>query len=52
MNTQSTARKDRANVQPGSESTVTVTLKPGSYEYYCPVPAHEAAGMKGKLTVS
>jgi uncharacterized cupredoxin-like copper-binding protein len=28
-----------------------VTLKPGSYEFYCQVPGHEAAGMKGTLTV-
>jgi uncharacterized cupredoxin-like copper-binding protein len=44
--------KDGQIVQPGSKSTVTATLKPGTYEYYCPVPAHKAAGMKGKLTVS
>jgi plastocyanin len=28
-----------------------VDLKPGTYEYYCPVAGHEAAGMKGTLTV-
>jgi uncharacterized cupredoxin-like copper-binding protein len=39
-------------VQPGSKSTLTVTLKAGTYDYYCPVPAHKAAGMKGTLTVS
>jgi len=44
--------KDGQIVQPGSKSTVTVTLKPGSYEYYCPVTGHKAAGMKGTLTVS
>ena len=44
--------KDGQIVQPGSKSTLTITLKPGTYEYYCPVPAHKAAGMKGKLTVS
>jgi uncharacterized cupredoxin-like copper-binding protein len=44
--------KDGSIVQPGAASTVTVTLKPGTYEYYCPVPAHKAAGMTGKLTVS
>ena len=44
--------KDGQIVQPGSTSTITVTLKPGTYEYYCPVPAHKAAGMKGKLVVS
>jgi uncharacterized cupredoxin-like copper-binding protein len=36
---------------PGSTSTVTVTLKPGTYEFYCPVDGHEKAGMKGTLTV-
>ena len=30
---------------------ITVDLKPGKYEFYCPVPGHEAAGMKGTLTV-
>jgi uncharacterized cupredoxin-like copper-binding protein len=28
-----------------------VTLKPGEYEYYCPVDGHKAGGMEGTLTV-
>ena len=44
--------KDGQIVAPGSTSTVSVTLKPGTYEYYCPIPAHKAAGMKGTLVVS
>jgi uncharacterized cupredoxin-like copper-binding protein len=44
--------KDGQIVQPGSTSKITVTLKAGKYEYYCPVPAHKTAGMKGTLTVS
>jgi plastocyanin len=39
-------------VAPGHTSTVTVTLRRGSYTFYCPVPGHEQAGMKGTLTVS
>jgi mono/diheme cytochrome c family protein len=38
-------------VSNGGLSTVTVTLKPGSYTFYCSVDGHEAAGMKGTLTV-
>jgi plastocyanin len=39
-------------VSSGGTSTVTADLKPGTYEYYCSVPGHEAAGMKGTLTVT
>ena len=35
----------------GGMSTFTANLKPGTYEFYCQVPGHEAAGMKGTLTV-
>ena len=38
-------------VPQGGTSTFTVTLKPGKYTYFCEVPGHEAAGMKGTLTV-
>ena len=44
--------KDGQIVSPGSKSTVTVTLKPGKYEFYCPIPSHKAAGMTGTLIVS
>jgi plastocyanin len=35
-----------------STADLTVDLKPGKYEYYCPVDDHKAQGMKGTLTVS
>ena len=44
--------KDGQTVDPGGKSAVTVDLKPGTYSFYCPVPGHEAAGMKGTLTVN
>ena len=38
----------------GHNQTVklTLTLKPGKYTFYCTVPGHAAAGMKGTLTVT
>jgi plastocyanin len=33
-------------------TTFFVTLKPGSYNFYCSVPGHEDAGMHGTLIVS
>ena len=44
--------KDSKIVQPGGTATVTATLKPGTYQFYCPVKGHEAAGMKGTLIVT
>ena len=38
-------------VSSGGKSTVTADLKPGTYTFYCSIPGHEAAGMKGTLTV-
>ena len=35
----------------GGTSKLTVTLKPGTYTFYCPVDGHRQAGMQGKLTV-
>ncbi len=36
----------------GGSKTFTVTLKPGTYTFYCSVPGHRQAGMQGTLTVS
>jgi plastocyanin len=38
-------------VEPGGESTVTATLEPGTYTFYCAVGQHRANGMEGTLTV-
>jgi plastocyanin len=43
--------KDGKTVNQGGTSRVTLTLKKGTYDFYCPVDGHRAAGMKGKLVV-
>jgi plastocyanin len=43
--------KDGKVASPGKTSTVTATLKKGTYQFYCPVDGHRAAGMKGTLVV-
>ena len=35
----------------GAKADVTVDLKAGEYEFYCPVDGHKEAGMEGTLTV-
>jgi plastocyanin len=44
--------KASTKVVTDGSSSVTVRLKPGRYEFFCPVDSHEQAGMKGTLTVS
>jgi plastocyanin len=39
-------------VDKGGVSKASGDLKPGKYEFYCPVDSHKQAGMKGTLTVS
>ena len=38
-------------VQNGGVSTLKLTLKPGTYTFFCSVDAHRAAGMQGQLVV-
>jgi plastocyanin len=40
-----------ATIQDGATADLTVELKAGEYEFYCAVPGHVEAGMKGTLTV-
>lgn len=39
-------------VTKGGVSKATADLKPGDYEFYCPVGNHRDAGMEGTLTVN
>jgi len=38
-------------LQPGQSGTLTVDLKPGTYEAYCPVDGHKGMGMDVHVTV-
>jgi uncharacterized cupredoxin-like copper-binding protein len=40
------------NLAPGESGSLKVTLKPGTYDWYCPVDGHRKLGMEGKLTVA
>jgi plastocyanin len=39
-------------ISPGKSSTLTATLKRGTYTLYCSVPGHRKLGMVAKLTVT
>jgi plastocyanin len=39
------------DLAPGDNGSLTVDLKPGTYEWYCPVANHKDLGMKGEVTV-
>jgi len=43
-------KKSRA-VNPHKTTTLTVTLRKGTYKYICTIPGHAALGMKGTLVV-
>jgi plastocyanin len=43
--------KNGNTVGQGGTSKVTADLKAGTYTFYCSVTGHEAAGMKGTLTI-
>jgi len=45
--------KEIETIQPGASDTLTVTLKPGTYEAYCPVgkDSHKKLGMEAQLKV-
>jgi uncharacterized cupredoxin-like copper-binding protein/mono/diheme cytochrome c family protein len=39
------------DIAPGATESVVINAPAGTYEYYCNVPGHKAAGMVGTLTV-
>jgi uncharacterized cupredoxin-like copper-binding protein len=39
-------------IQSGGEAQLTVNLKPGDYAFYCSIPGHRQAGMRGTIHVS
>lgn len=41
-----------ATVSGGTTADLTATLKPGVYDFYCAIPGHKEAGMRGTLTVT
>lgn len=40
------------DINPGETQQTTINAPAGTYEFYCNVPGHKAAGMVGTLTVS
>jgi uncharacterized cupredoxin-like copper-binding protein len=44
-------QKLEGDVAPGQSGTLTVNLKPGKYEFYCPISNHKELGMEGEITV-
>lgn len=40
------------NLQGGQSTAVTVTLKKGTYELYCPIPGHKQLGMVQHIQVA
>ena len=41
----------KSDLVSGGATSVSTTLKPGKYTYYCTVPGHRESGMEGTLTV-
>jgi uncharacterized cupredoxin-like copper-binding protein len=44
--------KKTPTIAPGKTAQLSVDLKSGTYDFYCSVPGHKAAGMDVKVTVA
>jgi uncharacterized cupredoxin-like copper-binding protein len=43
--------EETEDISPGHSGTLTVDLKAGEYEFYCPIDGHRDQGMEGTLVV-
>jgi uncharacterized cupredoxin-like copper-binding protein len=43
--------EETEDIAPGESGTLTVDLKAGEYEFYCPIDGHRDQGMEGELIV-
>jgi plastocyanin len=43
--------QEKSDTITGGKTSVTADLKPGKYDFFCPVDSHRAQGMEGTLTV-
>lgn len=39
-------------IEPGKSASLKADLKPGTYEWYCPIDGHKDKGMKGEIKVA
>jgi plastocyanin len=43
--------EQKSDTVTNGKTSLSADLKPGKYEFYCPVPGHRQAGMEGTLTI-
>jgi plastocyanin len=45
-------QESTSDLAPGKSESLTVELKPGTYDFFCSIPGHKQLGMDQKVTVS
>jgi uncharacterized cupredoxin-like copper-binding protein len=45
-------QESTSDLAPGKSESLTVELKPGTYDFFCSVPGHKQLGMDQKVTVT